>query len=187
MVSYITIRRGRSIRKRKLTKFHSQTPRPMKECMKLAYLWTSNFCSSVGACISRATVIAPNLWWSAERFRTSRANTCLQLIECSNLVLTRVRRHQWWYSRMNDWSKSLYRLRPLIRLRHYHPISLSANREYERQRSCTCWPVYIRSALEGICHERDKFDIQGCETYLRSSVGFWVSLSIVEIYANGNC
>jgi len=40
---------------------YSQTPRPMKECMKLAYLWTSALCSSVGARTSRKMVIAPAL------------------------------------------------------------------------------------------------------------------------------
>ena len=38
-----------------------QTPRPIKECMKLAYRWMTSFCRSVGALTSRKTVIAPAL------------------------------------------------------------------------------------------------------------------------------
>lgn len=40
---------------------NSQTPRPMKECIKLAYFCTSAFCSSVGALTSIATVAPPSL------------------------------------------------------------------------------------------------------------------------------
>lgn len=39
----------------------SQTPRPKKECMKLAYLWMMIFCSSVGVRTSTASVAAPKL------------------------------------------------------------------------------------------------------------------------------